>query len=125
MTTRKRAQTASETARARYLYAHYGLTLHDYDLLLHRQGGRCLICHTPATKHRPLVVDHNHESGIVRGLLCGECNTAIGLLGDDPALIRRAAEYLDLTGDYAGTALARPSEQVQQEPVQAQQQSAA
>ena len=108
-----------ETMRARYLYAHYGLTMHDYDLLLKRQGGRCLICGTAATKMRPLVVDHNHESGIVRGLLCSECNTAIGLLGDDPALIKRAAEYLDIVGDYAGTVLARPSEQPQAKKVSA------
>lgn len=100
-----------ETARARYLYAHYHITLHDYDLLVKRQGGKCLICRTAATKSRLLVVDHNHQTGIVRGLLCSECNTAIGLLADNPALLRRAAEYLDMMGDYAGTPESRPSEQ--------------
>lgn len=111
--TQPTAAPEEDTARARYLYARYGLTMHDYDLLLVRQGHKCVICGTPHTTAHPLVVDHDHTRPVgqaVRGLLCGECNTGIGLLGDDPKLLRRAAEYLDIEGDYAGTIEARPAE---------------
>lgn len=48
-------------------------------------------CMTP----RPLVVDHDHETGAVRGLLCNQCNRGIGMLGDSSTYLNRAAEYLD------------------------------
>jgi Fe-S oxidoreductase len=82
--TRKRSQ------RIRSLYR---LDSDDYLRLLHKQNGRCAICHRPATT-RPLCVDHDHHTGEVRGLLCTTCNSAIGMLQDDPAIVQRAAEYL-------------------------------
>jgi len=54
------------------------------------QQGRCALCEAPAT-----TVDHNHETGAVRGALCNTCNTGLGKFGDDPARLRRAAEYLE------------------------------
>ncbi len=69
------------------------LTDAQYTELLDRQGGSCAIC-----KDKPrdrLVVDHDHESGAVRGLLCGRCNLALGLLRDDTTRIRAAATYLE------------------------------
>lgn len=56
---------------------------------------RCEICGIDRTPQRRLGFDHDHDTGVVRGVLCSNCNSAIGLLGDDPALIRRAAEYLE------------------------------
>lgn len=69
----------------------YGLTVEQFGSLLAEQGFVCAIC----SKSRPLQVDHDHETDIVRGLLCGRCNKAIGLLGDDALIVQRAAKYLD------------------------------
>ncbi len=72
----------------------YGLTPAEYDRLFSDQSGKCAICdETPMTKKGP-VVDHGHETGKVRGILCQRCNTAIGMLRDDPMLLRKAATYL-------------------------------
>lgn len=82
----------------------YGITQKDYARLLAEQGGGCAICGaTDAGMHNwgkkgiksSLHVDHDHESGKVRGILCGPCNHGIGQLKDDPARLRRAAAYLD------------------------------
>jgi hypothetical protein len=76
----------------------YGLTVQEYQDLLAAQGNRCAICQRKWGRgwngHVPHI-DHCHTTGRVRGLLCGECNTAIGRFGDDPALLRRAADYLE------------------------------
>lgn len=79
----------------------YGVRQEQYDALLAVQGGVCAICRRPPEKLR-LAVDHDHGccSGqrscgkCVRGLLCGPCNTAIGSLRDDPALLAAASKYL-------------------------------
>lgn len=92
------AQTAE---RARRLYATYGITLDQYDFMLKQQGGVCLICKVPHHAEHPLVVDHNHVTMKVRGLLCSNCNTGIGLLGDNIHLLQNAIAYLTLEGDYA------------------------
>ena len=66
--------------------ADFGITKVEYNELLEKQKGVCALC--PATDSgdgRPLFVDHCHETGRVRGLLCKQCNTAIGLLGDNLA----------------------------------------
>jgi hypothetical protein len=83
---------------ARYLVRKYGITPGQYNEMLVRQEGRCAICReTP--RHR-LCVDHDHETGQVRALLCKVCNLAIGYLKDDPDLFRRAADYLETFGQY-------------------------
>lgn len=72
----------------------YGITDIEFRTLLAEQGGRCRICLGEMTSPH---VDHCHTSGRVRGLLCGPCNRAIGLLKDDPDAAQRAAEYLRTT----------------------------
>lgn len=87
------ASRASHRARAERTYDWPpGLT---FDLLLERQGGRCAICGcTPRT--RRLAVDHDHETGLVRGLLCSRCNhDLLGAAHDDVEVLRRAVRYLD------------------------------
>lgn len=73
----------------------YGLTVEGYNDLFLAQRGRCKIC----SKHqsdlpKALSVDHNHETREIRGLLCLNCNVAIGLLGEDAERCILAAEYL-------------------------------
>lgn len=82
------------------LQATYGITLSEYNVMLADQHGVCAICKVPHHPERPLVVDHDHDSGMVRGLLCSECNTGIGLLGDNPDTLESAIAYLDLHGFY-------------------------
>ena len=71
----------------------YGLTLGAYQEMFTRQGGRCAICGAPPGK-RALAVDHNHETGEVRALLCARCNVGIGGFRDDPELLAAAIVYL-------------------------------
>lgn len=72
----------------------YGITIQVYNALLEAQGYTCAICRKSCQSGRALAVDHNHNTGKVRGLLCQKCNVAIGLLGDDFTLLTNAANYL-------------------------------
>jgi hypothetical protein len=71
----------------------YGITLEDYERMLDEQGGVCAICGL-ASPDKPLCVDHNHQSGAVRGLLCNPCNTILGRWRDSPEVAERAKQYL-------------------------------
>lgn len=74
--------------------AAYGITQADYDAMVVAQGGRCKICKGTPRGKPFLLVDHDHDTGAIRGLLCQPCNVGIGHLGDDPQRLRAAAEYL-------------------------------
>lgn len=74
----------------------YGISLEEYDELVARSDNKCYVCDASPGKRR-LNVDHCHETGIIRGLLCHGCNTAIGLMQDDPELLELAATYLRST----------------------------
>jgi hypothetical protein len=75
--------------------AKYGMTGDDYAFMYEYQQGQCGICKTPQSElKRALAVDHCHETGRVRGLLCSNCNTALGLLKDRQDLLERAARWL-------------------------------
>lgn len=80
--------------RPRVLLRKYGLTTDDFRDLLVGQAGRCLICHHVPSED--LVVDHNHATGRVRGLLCQKCNRMLGHVGDDPRILRSAIGYLEV-----------------------------
>jgi len=77
--------------RQYYLKTRYGMTPEQYDTLYAEQGGACAICR----EQKRLVVDHDHETGAVRGLLCDLCNTGIGKLRDSAERLRAAAVYLE------------------------------
>jgi len=82
--------------RSNHLRIRYGITLADYDEMLENQGGGCAICgKTPAEEGRHLSVDHDHETGEVRGLLCVDCNRGLGCFRDNSNLCRFAAQYLN------------------------------
>lgn len=70
----------------------FGMEDGEYQHRLAAQGGVCAICRLPCTKS--LAVDHCHKTGVVRGLLCSGCNTALGRFHDDPRMLLRAAKYL-------------------------------
>jgi hypothetical protein len=80
--------------RKSHLKRKYGMTLEDYDRMLEAQGGACAICGRPPREDIALHVDHDHETGLVRGLLCFPCNNTLGDFGDDPTRLYAAAEYL-------------------------------
>ena len=76
----------------------YGVTREDYRTAYFRQDGLCAICGQPESTQRNLLlaVDHDHVTGRFRGLLCSHCNRAIGLLRDDPVVIKSAAAYVEM-----------------------------
>lgn len=80
---------------AGYLKRIYGITIKEYYKMLEDQGGGCAVCgKTPGENGRRLAVDHDHETGEVRGLLCSSCNTGLGNFKDDPQLLESAMYYL-------------------------------
>lgn len=74
----------------------YGLTVADLDAMLVRQGGGCAICASTTSKnhHNRLVIDHDHHTGLVRGILCDRCNIVLGRVHDDERLLRQMIKYL-------------------------------
>lgn len=74
----------------------YGLTQDDFDRLVERQGGVCAICKEPCPTNQRLSVDHDHETGEVRGLLCRRCNAGIGHFQERLDLLREAVRYLEV-----------------------------
>ena len=80
--------------RAAWLAHRYGLTPTDHAEMIAAQENRCAVCGDEPAEGKALHIDHNHESGAVRGLLCGHCNRAIGLFRDDADVIEQAAAYL-------------------------------
>lgn len=83
-----------------HLKTNYGLTVEQYAEMYAVQGGVCAVCRRPETilrrgKVKSLEVDHNHETGQIRELLCGACNPALGLLKEDPLRIRALADYIE------------------------------
>jgi hypothetical protein len=97
-----------DRARNSHLLRKFGITLEQYHAMLADQGGVCAICGEPPAivmgqrsgrqgrQTRPmLVVDHDHATGNVRGLLCTPCNRGIGFLKDIPDMLRFALKYLE------------------------------
>lgn len=72
----------------------YGITSADYEIIYASQSGRCAICMHIPLPGKPLQIDHNHSTGMVRGLLCKKCNTYIGMIGESMDTISRMREYL-------------------------------
>jgi hypothetical protein len=72
----------------------YGITIEQYNELLEFQQNACAICRKIC---KELYVDHNHKTGEVRGLLCPNCNVAIGKLYEDENIIWNMLEYLKKT----------------------------
>ena len=91
---RKELGTYSEINRRHNIKKLYGITPEQYDELLTAQSGVCAICHNGCGTYPNLSVDHDHRTGVIRGLLCNVCNRFMGMAGDDPDLLRAAADFL-------------------------------
>lgn len=81
-----------EYARAQKLASAYNMTSEDFTYKVLEQGGKCAICEEVPQKI--LYVDHNHDTGTVRGLLCQKCNSGLGFFKDDIDLVKKALSYL-------------------------------
>ena len=98
---KRRGTEKGKQQNSYYVFLHnlerlYGMTKEQYDALLRAQGGRCAICHKPLDGPRRPSIDHNHETGEVRGLLCSACNRGLGAFQDDKKILKAALTYLDL-----------------------------
>lgn len=80
--------------RANNLKRMFGMSLEEYDLKLQAQNGVCAICGGLCKSGKRLAVDHNHTTGKIRDLLCGNCNGGLGKFLDNPELLEKAADYL-------------------------------
>jgi hypothetical protein len=72
----------------------FNITVDEYDKVLQFQDGKCAICCQPPKRLR-LAVDHDHKTGLIRGLLCPWCNRAIGQFRDDMSRVRRVVDYFE------------------------------
>lgn len=90
-------------SRVQRLRQRYGITVAEYEAMYEAQGGVCAICgqsetgiHYRTQEAMRLAVDHDHETGQIRGLLCRHCNMGIGQFGYDPERLRQAAAYMEV-----------------------------
>ena len=84
-----------ETRKTVHKLKKYGLTPRQYEWLGHAQAWRCLGCDAFTRNGHHLRIDHCHETGVVRGLLCHSCNISLGWARDNPKTLRKLAAYLD------------------------------
>lgn len=93
---------ASYSSFKRSIQYYYSLSEEEFVAMQDHQKGCCKICGgtlVPGTRDQS--VDHNHHTGIVRGLLCKMCNTGLGMLGDNPVIVKAALDYLESEGHYS------------------------
>lgn len=92
----KKHPEKAEKNRRKSQLSQYGLTIEEYDKLYDEQNGVCACCGEPQTLGcRFLSVDHDHETGRVRGLLCTNCNIGLGHFKDDKEKLKMAIKYLE------------------------------
>lgn len=93
----------------RGLWKNYQLTADEFNKMWQAQDGKCLICKVElmprGRKKNSAAVDHNHQTGAVRGLLCRLCNHGLGAFRDNPNILQSAAKYLEDNGYYGGNAI--------------------
>lgn len=84
-------------ARKSVLMRRWGILPDEYERVLESQNRKCAICKTDQSElDRALAVDHDHQTGMRRGLLCTECNLSVGRLRDDPAFALAIHKYLTI-----------------------------
>ena len=88
-------QENKEKINSQYLERLYGIDMENYNNILSEQNNSCAICNKECVSGRKLAVDHNHDTGEVRGLLCCKCNRGLGNFHDNLDLLRSAVLYLE------------------------------
>lgn len=81
--------------RNAHIKRKYGIDLIAFNKILLSQDNTCFICKRAPSGNKPLHIDHNHETGKVRGLLCHQCNWYVGTIDSDPEVLGRLYEYLE------------------------------
>ena len=93
-----RCKKCQHSMRVSYYKPHeaarrkFRLTDEDYNTLIEKSKEGCEVCHAPLTK---VCIDHCHTTGKVRGVLCNNCNTALGLVGDNVDTLYKLIQYLE------------------------------
>jgi hypothetical protein len=90
-------EKGATTTRQAHLRRKYSIDLQTYEDLLSSQGNKCKICgvgSNPDSRANFLVIDHNHTTGEIRGLLCTKCNALLGLAQDREDILEEAKQYL-------------------------------
>jgi hypothetical protein len=87
-----------ETYRKSRYKLRYGISLDDYNRMSNDQGGVCSICFRSEKRYKYLVIDHDHKTGKVRGLICSKCNNALGCVDDNIDTLINMIEYLKRSG---------------------------
>lgn len=95
---RSKCKTCDDVRKYKYnIKRLYGIPYEDYEEIFDRQNGCCAICKSKVSnnKNYRLFVDHCHDTLKIRGLLCQQCNLALGLFKDSPTILKKAIEYLE------------------------------
>lgn len=85
----------TDKKRRAHLRSLYGITLEEYEAMFQVQKGRCAVCGGTGKDGRRLSVDHDHTTGLIRGLLCGSCNRYVIARARDASIFYAAAQYLE------------------------------
>lgn len=86
------------TKRANMLARNYHITPGEWEQMFWIQGRKCKVCRCDEPSGYGWHVDHVHESGLIRGILCSSCNMGLGIAKDDPQLLRKMADYVETNG---------------------------
>lgn len=84
----------NERTRRHHFKYRYGISKEEAIELAGKAENKCQICDIVFTKNSPAHIDHNHETGIIRGVLCRKCNSGLGLLQDSVEILKKAIRYL-------------------------------
>jgi hypothetical protein len=90
----------SRVYRNYHLKSKYNITLDEFEDRAEAIDYKCEICGSEERLHKNLVVDHNHDTGEVRGLICSGCNSGLGQFRDNPDVLESALLYLKERGHY-------------------------
>jgi hypothetical protein len=91
---RTRYAKIKDKVKADSFEKRYGISLEDRNIKLAEQGGVCASCGSPYPTKKGWMQDHDHETDELRGVLCGRCNSALGMLNDDPVKVEKLLQYI-------------------------------